>query len=68
MAVKKRSIVTTSISFADSTAYETIHKAAEMLGESVSKFMVTAANTAALKALNGACPGCGRSMKGAKVA
>jgi uncharacterized protein (DUF1778 family) len=69
MAAKKdRGTATTSLSVQDPAVLETIRKAAALKGESLSKFILAAAGAEALRVLKGSCPGCGRSMKGAKAA
>lgn len=60
----KQKRTSTSISVPDRTTIAAIKKAADLLGESVSKFMVAAANAEAARVLKGACPTCGRGMRG----
>jgi len=70
MATKKteRGTATTSISVQDPEVIVTIKKAADLRGESMSKFILAAAGAEATRVLKGSCPSCGRSMKGAKAA
>lgn len=59
---------TTSISVPDPKVIQTIKQAAAKKGESMSKFILAAAENEAVRVLRGACPSCGRSMKGSKAA
>jgi uncharacterized protein (DUF1778 family) len=63
MANKKRHTTTTSISVSDPEVIETIKRAAELRGESVSKFILDAAGAQAQRTLKGTCPSCGRTMR-----
>jgi uncharacterized protein (DUF1778 family) len=71
MATKKqqdRGTATTSISVQDPKVIVTIKKAADLKGESMSKFILAAAGAEAARVLKGKCPGCGRSMHGVNKA
>jgi uncharacterized protein (DUF1778 family) len=75
MATKKkaskqpeRGTATTSISVQDPAVIVEIKRAADLKGESMSKFILAAAGAEAARVLKGKCPGCGRSMHGVKKA
>jgi len=67
MSIKKKSergTMTTSISVADPKVIKVIKDAADLKGESMSKFILGAAGAEAERVLKGKCPSCGRSMHG----